>query len=88
MTTTHIEKTSGDWDAPLTVVVAFCGASAVITDDGAVTPSDFDFVTAEHRAKADCEPCYYVFWFCRLMDNARRSADEMALKVLEKAFPR
>lgn len=57
-TVVHVEEASNNWDSDRpTVVLAYCGASCKIEDDGLPHPCTFDFVRACDSNKADCEAC-------------------------------
>jgi hypothetical protein len=69
---THLEQSSGDWEAPITIVVMRCGEVTLITDDGECHPA-MDFVLPpDERRQVDCVCCLA----CMASDAAR--AKEMA----------
>lgn len=54
---THLEQSSGDWDAPVTFVVMRCGEVTLITDDGECHPM-MDFVLPPDEGHdVDCAQC-------------------------------
>ena len=48
----------GDWDADWTPIVAVCGASCILDQEGEPMPADFDFVCApDPHQLTDCWEC-------------------------------
>jgi len=52
-----VRDDDSNWDAPLTVAVALCGASCVITEDGKTTPAGFDFYAMDGNWRRDPDMC-------------------------------
>ncbi len=54
----HLVKHDYDTDQLVNVVVAECGATALILPDATLSPGDFDFVGPDDpRGICDCAPC-------------------------------
>ena len=53
----HIQANEGNWEEPITFVIALCGAACTIPDSGVPNPPEFDFVAPRNWMRADCARC-------------------------------